>query len=105
VKVKEVRTNVAIYSHALLKDTCHQRSKVGEDSSSLPASCDYKYPHFICTSFTFGLMTTRAFSRNGGKLSSKLKLVSDNLLSIYGWLILFKHLPLWYLWLFMMETI
>jgi len=31
-KVKEVRANVAIYSHALL------RSKVGEDCSSLPAS-------------------------------------------------------------------
>ena len=38
---EEVRTNVAIYSHALLtstEDTCHWKSKVGVDCSSLPGS-------------------------------------------------------------------
>ena len=34
--------------------------------------------------FTFGLMETGAFSWNIGKLSSKLKLVTDNLLFIYA---------------------
>ena len=36
----------------------------------------------VCSHFfTFALMTTRAFSRNVGKLFSELKLVTDNLLS------------------------
>jgi len=41
---------------------------------------------FIHTSFTFALMTTvhRAFSQNIGKLFSELKLVTDNLLSLYA---------------------
>ena len=38
---------------------------------------------FIDASFTFALMTTGAFSRNIDKLFSELKLVTDNLLSIY----------------------
>ena len=46
------------------EDTCHWRSKVGEDCSSLPL-------------LHFALMTTGAFSQNG-KLFSKLKLVTDN---------------------------
>jgi len=38
-KVKEIQTNVAVYSHALLRyDTHHQRSKVSEDCSSLISS-------------------------------------------------------------------
>ena len=37
----------------------------------------------ICYQLTFVPMTTRAFSRNVGKLFSKLKVVPDNLLFIY----------------------
>ena len=38
IRTKE-KTNIAIHNHALLRyDTCHWRSKVGEDCSFLPAS-------------------------------------------------------------------
>ena len=55
---EEVRTNVAIYSHAL-SNVCS---------------------HF----FIFTLMRTGAFSQNVGKSFSELKLVTDNLLFIYA---------------------
>ena len=38
---------------------------------------------FVCTSFTFTLMMTGAFTWNVSKLFSNLKLVTDNLLFIY----------------------
>ena len=53
----------------------------------------HKHPKYTFSGFSVGccisrekvitLMTTGAFSRNVGKLFSKLKLVTDNLLSIY----------------------
>ena len=42
----------------------------------------YKIAAFVCTSFTFILIMTGAFSGNFGKLFCELKLVTDNLFSI-----------------------
>ena len=64
--VKEVQTNIATYSYALLR--IHV---IGGQRSVRIAPP-------VCTSFTFTLMTTGAFSRNVGKLFSKLKFVTDN---------------------------
>ena len=77
-KVKEVQTSAAIYSHALLRILVigGQRS-VRVTPPSLPPH--HSGPAIICTSFTFALMTAGAFSRNVGKLFSKLKLLTDNL--------------------------
>ena len=72
-KVKKVRTNIAIYSHALLRIQViggQRLVRIAMNSN-------------VCNSFTFSLMTTGAFSRNAGKLFSKLKLVTDNL-SLYA---------------------
>ena len=64
--VKEVRTNIATYSYDILR------------IHIIGGQMSVRIAPPVHTSFTFTLMTTGAFSRNVGKLFSKLKFVTDN---------------------------
>ena len=75
-RVIEARLSV----HILVSSRRRQNEIISPGESAIVADHNGT---FIDVSFTFALMTTGAFSRNIGKLFSELKLVTDNLLSIY----------------------